>query len=127
MASNPPPALSADPSLDPNAAADPSESSPADAPEDDMSQGYCIEISVLPDGTFTVDSEPLAQEAAEENATSEGAEGAEPSSKPYKSIGEAFKAALMIFQNNGQDVDEQGEFDAGMSGSSKPTPKSMNY
>lgn len=104
----------------PDASADPE----MDAPEDDMSQGYCIEICVLPDGTFTVDSEPLPQESAEENA--EG--GQETPSAPLKDIGAAFKKALMIFQNQGKDVDEEAAFNEGASSKSKPTlKKSMNY
>ena len=119
MASNPP--VAQDPAL---LAGDPAEGAPADAAEDDMSQGYCIEISVLPDDTFTVDVEPLAQEAAEENASGEQPEAP---SAPIKDFGAALKKALMIFQNQGQDVDEEAAFADGMSSSSKPTPKSMNY
>lgn len=99
---------------DPNAA-------PMDeAPEGDMSQGYCIEISVLSDGTFNVRVEPLKDESAETGTP-------EPAGKSVKDIGEALKAALMIYQNQGKDVDQEAEFNAGMSGSGAPTPKDMAY
>jgi hypothetical protein len=82
---------------DPNAAPMPEAGPDADA------QGYAIEIRVTPDGMLTVNG------------------------KPAKDIGEALKAALMIYQNNGTNVDEEAAFNSGMSDSAAPTPKDMNY
>jgi len=59
-------------------------------------QGFTIEISCLPDGTFSVSSEPLEEEAQEE----QGEAGSE-SGQPAKSIGEALKIALQLYQAGG--------------------------
>ncbi len=75
--------------------------------------GYVIEITVSPDGTFEVDSEPLEEEAQEEAGE---APGSEMSASPIKSFGEALKRALEIYQNNGDDGDSDEQFDAGFSG-----------
>lgn len=72
-------------------------------------QGFCIEISCLPDGTFQVSSEPLEQEAAEET----GAAGSE-TGQTAKSFGEALKLALQLYQSNGEDPNES--FEAGYNG-----------
>ena len=75
-------------------AADPAmddESAPA---EGDLSQGFCIEISCLPDGTFKVSGpEPLAEEAEEE----QGEPGSE-AGQDASSIGEALKLVLAAYK-----------------------------
>lgn len=114
--------------MTPNAMSDPTANpaqagaAPPEAPEapDDMSQGYVIEVSVLPDGTFTVDTEPLQEEAQEENG-----EPAEGPGKTYQSKGEVLKAVLDLINNNGQADDSNEQFQSGFSGSSAPTAKTQ--
>ncbi len=80
---------------------------PPEAPGD-MSQGYTIEISVLPDGTFSVSSEPLQAEATEET----GEPGSE-TGQSAKSIGDALKIVLDIYKNSGTASNEQADFMSG--------------
>ena len=89
--------------LNPNQ--DPSETDPADAAEDDMSAGYVIETTFMPNGTITVDVEPLKEEAMEEDP-----EGKEPdTAMPARSIDEALKMIKTIFDNNGS-MDDMNVF-----------------
>lgn len=81
----------ADPMMDPTA-----------APAAPAQQGFVIEISCLPDGTFSVSSEPLEEEAAEE----QGAPGSERGT-PAKSFGEALKQALALYQAGGSTGDDE--------------------
>lgn len=79
------------------------------APAGDLSQGYAIELSVLPDGTFKVSGpEPLAAEAAEE----EGEPGREMG-QDFASIGEALKGVIMIVKENPVGEDANGQLEAG--------------
>ena len=95
-----------------SSAADPSGGGDA---ADDLSQGYVIEVSVLPDGTFQVSPpEPLSEEAKEENADA----GEEPGSEKgdtYEIIAEALKGIIKVVKANpvgGADAG-QAQFDAG--------------
>lgn len=84
----------------------PTEADPADALEDDMSAGYCIEVSVMPDGTMTVDVEPLKDEMMEEDP-----EGKEPdTAMPVASKADALKMVSSIIDNNGS-MDNMNAFD----------------
>lgn len=58
------------------------------------SQGMCIEIACLPDGTFNVSMEPLQQEMGEEQP----GEGA---GTPASDIKEALTAALELYKQMG--------------------------
>lgn len=80
---------------------------PETAPEGAQG-GYCIEIAVKPDGTFTVSREDAKQEAAE-------MPGQEPAGQSANNIGDALKLALDIFQKEGGQAGED-DFDAGFQG-----------
>lgn len=80
--------------------------------EIDTSQGFCIEISCLPDGTYNVSVESLQSESAEPGESA----GAQVSS-----FEEAIKAAISLYQKT-SGGDDSSEFEAGFSG--KPTPVS---
>lgn len=91
----------------------PAEPAEAEAPPmaGDMSQGYCLELSVLPDGTFKVSGpEPLKDEAAEEQGEAYSEMG-----QDYDSIGAALKGVLEILKANPVGDSEQKQFDAGFS------------
>lgn len=75
---------------------------PTAAPAAPAQQGFVIEIACLPDGTFSVSSEPLEEEAAEE----QGAPGSERGT-PAKSFGEALKQALALYQAGGSTGDDE--------------------
>ena len=68
----------------------------------DMSKGYCIELYVLPDGTFTV-SGPEAM------PTMKGMEGKET----YDSIGAALKGVLELIKQNPIGGEAGEQFEAG--------------
>lgn len=72
----------------------------------DLSAGYCVEVHVLPDGTFGVSGpEPLAQEAEEgESPTGD---------QSFPSIGEALKAVLGVIRDNPVGQDESAQVEAG--------------
>lgn len=90
-------------------AAMPAETAMPEETAGDMSQGYVIELSVLPDGTFKVSGpEPLEVEAAEE----EGAPGSEMG-EDFASIGDALKGVLMMIKQNPVGGDDQQQFEAG--------------
>lgn len=75
----------------------------------DLAQGYCVELSVLPDGSFKVSGpEPLEAEAAEET----GEPGSEMG-EDYTSIGEALKAILAITKANPMSGDADAQLQAG--------------
>lgn len=78
---------------------------PDDAAESGGTPGFTICISCLPDGTFNVSTEPLEDEANEDNADGDEAD----KGKPAKSFGEALKMALEAYKNDGQDADAQLE------------------
>ena len=88
---------------------------PAAAP---ATQGFTIEISCLPDGTFQVSSEPLQEEAQEET----GAPGSE-AGQTVKSFGEALKIALQLFQAGGSTGSD--EFESGYAGGNQPPADEM--
>lgn len=93
--------------------ADTMTAAPADAEtpaeSTDLSQGYCVELSVLPDGTFKVSGpEPLAEEAEEE----QGEPGSEMG-QDFDGIAEALKGMLRIIKDNPVGKDEQADFNAG--------------
>lgn len=84
---------------------------PGDTPDgaEDLTQGYCIEISVLPDGSYKVSGpEPLPEEADEEK----GEPGAEQGDD-YPSIGAALKGVLDIVKQNPVGGDADKQFGAG--------------
>lgn len=75
----------------------------------DLSQGYCIEISVLPDGTFKVSGpEPLAAEAKEETG-----EAGSKTGEDFDGIAEALKGVIQIVKANPVGGDPNAQFDAG--------------
>lgn len=85
-----------------------------------MSKGYCIEISVLPDGTFNVgEPESLEEENEEEQggAQAEG-EGADDDDKgtDYQSVSDMLKGVLKIVQSNPVGDNPQAQFSAGYKG-----------
>lgn len=73
-----------------------------DTLEADTTQGYCIELYVMPDGTFTV-SGPEAMDKMKE--MEEGEE--------FSSIGEALKQVLMLIKQNPVGDSGQKSFEAG--------------
>lgn len=81
-----------------------------EAPDAEMQEGevddgsYCIEIKVMPDGTFTVGVESSAYEAAEEQGAEAAGESKEEG-KSYGSIKEALTAVLDIVKNKGSASD----------------------
>lgn len=86
----------------------PDETPAPDAAAGDLSQGYCIEISVLPDGSYKVSGpEPLEAEAAEDQGEPAGYSAGED----YPSIGAALKGVLELIKQNpvGGDADSQME------------------
>lgn len=99
---------------------------PMDDAADDAGEGYCIEISVLPNGTFNVSKEALKDEADEDNAAAAGgplgvtqnpngpgAPPAEAHGQDFDSAADAFKAALEIYRANPVGQGEQAGLDAG--------------
>ena len=100
---------------------DPAENDPADGPEDDMSSGYVVCLTVKPDGTMSIDVESLQEEMQEEDP-----EGTEPDeSKPVDSLPAAFKMIQTIVGNNGQ-MDSGDPFkDAHADAIKSRTPPSM--
>lgn len=84
------------------------ESAETPAESTSLSQGYSIELSVLPDGTFKVSGpEPLAAEAAEE----QGEPGSEMG-EDFDDIKAALKGMLGIIKANPVG-DDQAQFNAG--------------
>lgn len=80
--------------------------------EGDLTQGYTIEVSCLPDGTYKVSGpEPLAVEAAEET----GAPGSE-TGQDFDSIGAALKGIMDLIKQNPMGSDGQKAFEAGFGG-----------
>ena len=87
-----------------------------DAGMGDMTQGYCVELTVKSDGTFAVSGpEPIEQEAAEEDAEL-GAAAGEEDAEVLDNIGAALKAILDLVKANPVGESEQGNFDAGFTG-----------
>ena len=80
--------------------------------EIDPSQGFCIEISCLPDGTYNVSVESLQ---------SESAESGESAGTQASSFEDAIKAAIALYQQT-SGGDDSSDFEAGFSGN--PTPVS---
>ena len=67
----------------------------------DLTEGYCIELSVLPDGTFKVSGPgPLKDDEYEEGAD-------------FTSIGDALKDVLRIIKENPPKGEDQANFEAG--------------
>ena len=87
---------------------------PQDDSQDDTSQGFVIEISCLPDGTFNVSSESLPEEAQEEQGTGD-ADSEEPGDggQTYKSFHDAMAAAIAIYKAGGQADDSESQFNSG--------------
>lgn len=78
---------------------------PEESATPDLAQGYCIEVSVLPDGTFNVAGpEPLEADAAE---------GSYNAGEGVQSVGEALKAVLSIIKANPVGGSDQDQFSAG--------------
>jgi len=102
---------------DSEAGADPAmeQAAPDDAaaPEEgDLSQGYTLELSCLPDGTFQLSPpESLKAEADEEQG--EGGEPGSEAGETFDSIGAALKAMLKAIKDNPLGGDGQQAFDAG--------------
>ena len=90
----------------------------APAEAEPTNQGYTIEISVLPDGTFSVSSESIETEAVEET----GEPGSEVGQQA-KSFGEALKIALDIYKADGNLGNAQADFMAGFTEKREPTRK----
>lgn len=91
-------------------------SAPTDAPDagedaqQDLAQGYCVELHVLPDGTYkVVGPEPLEEEAQEDQGEAAGSEAG----KDVSSIGDALKAILGIVKANPVGNSDQASFEAG--------------
>lgn len=84
------------------------------APDDaaggnDLSQGYTIELSCMPDGTYKLSGpEPLEEEASEE----QGEPGSEMG-QDFSSMGEALKAMLAMIKANPMSASPQDSFNAG--------------
>lgn len=80
----------------------------ADAPGD-LSQGYSIEISCLPDGSYKVSGpEPLQAEASEE----QGEPGSEQGDD-FPTIGAALKQVLQLIKENPMSGDGNAQLEAG--------------
>ncbi len=89
---------------------------------DDMSKGFVIEIECKADGTFSVSSEPLQDEAAEENG-----EAAEPAGKPIASFKDAIMAAVEIYKNQGANPsDEDSQLAAGYNSATGTSPDTVS-
>lgn len=80
--------------------------------EIDPAQGFCIEISCLPNGTYNV---------AVESLQSESAESGESAGTQASSFEDAIKAAIALYQQ-ASSGDDNSDFEAGFNG--KPTPVS---
>lgn len=84
-------------------------------------QGYCIEIHVGADGKISVDVEPEADEAAEE----QGEGGESSKGQPVSGFKEALQVAMDIYKNDGQIQDAgAGDSDFAEGFASGPTPVS---
>lgn len=84
---------------------------PGDTPDaaGDLSQGYSIEISCLPDGSYKVSGpEPLQDEAAEEK----GEPGSE-TGEDFPSVGAALKQVLQLIKENPMSSNADQQFGAG--------------
>ena len=78
-------------------------------------QGYCVELHVKADGTFTVEGpEPESEEQQEPSAApAEGSAAPAEGEKSFPSLGEALKAVLEIVRQNPIGQSEQEGFEAG--------------
>lgn len=77
--------------------ADQSQAAPA---PDDMSNGFCIELTVKPDGSMTVSVEPASEEQSEE-----GGEGGGEQAQSVPNLPAAFKLIREIVDHAGQMAD----------------------
>lgn len=86
--------MATDPTMqDPNA--DPSQDDESAPAEDDMSQGFTIELSCLPDNTYKVSGpEPLQEEAEEE----QGEPGSEQG-QDFPTLAAALKGVMMAVKS----------------------------
>lgn len=100
--------LQTDPSMAPSS--DPTTAAAPTAPA-----GFVIEISCFADGTFSVESEPLTEEASEEaggDTAEDAGDSANPQTGDLKSFGEALKKALTLQQSGGTDTSDD-DFNSG--------------
>lgn len=80
-----------------------------DTEQPDLSAGYCVELYVNADGTFTV-SGPKPHEAEAVEGETEAAGGA-----PLPTIAAALKAIMQMVQDNPIGQSAQAGFEAGFS------------
>lgn len=81
-----------------------------ETPAGGLEQGYTIELSCLPDGTFKVsEPEPLEVEAEDDTGEAPGSEMGED----FATIGEALKAIIGKIKENPVGNDGQKSFEAG--------------
>lgn len=113
--------------MDENTQSDPSDGSGG---EEDMSQGYVIELTVKPDGTMTIAVEAAQEEASEEaGASGSESDSEEPDddAQPVKSLGEAISLIKDIVRNQGQMTDAgaaDDQMNQGFSGKAAPAASS---
>ena len=83
---------------------------PEEAEPASLDQGYSLEISVLPDGTFQVSPpEALEIEAQEEEGDAPGSDIGET----FESVGELLKGILSVIKANPAGGSDQQNFEAG--------------
>lgn len=96
---------------DQSGATDPSQATPA---PDDMSNGFCIELTVKPDGSMTVSVEPASEEQSEEGESEEQAQSVPNLQSAFKLIREIIDhAGQMADAGQGQDEMSAGYGKAG--------------
>src|ERR1035437_7131122 len=85
----------------------------SDSENAQQSGGIVIEIKCLPSGQFTVSSEPMQEEAQEENSEDGSGDEGEQS---VNSFGEALKQAMVIYREEmGGASTAQTQFQSGFS------------
>ena len=99
------------------AAAAPAADPDADQGADDLSKGYVVELSCMPDGTYSVSGpEPLSEEQSEESAGGDAGSDADDQGQTFDSIGAALKGVLDIIKQNPMSGNDQDQFNAGYAG-----------
>ena len=89
----------------------PADDAAAGGDSEDLTQGYVIEISCLPDGTYKVSGpEPLQEEAQEEQGETPDADD---KGEDFDSIGAALKGVLQMIKDNPMGDNAQSQFEAG--------------
>lgn len=87
---------------------DPASMAPASPEDQSAGQGFVIEIVCRSDGSFSVSSESVPEEAAEENATGDTDGG-----QPAGSFAEALSIAKQLYAAGGASDEGESDFASG--------------